>query len=106
MLGQFGDGGVIRSDKVEIMEGKAVMKGLYRDRYGKCESKTEASGELVAECCPKCSVSAEKNDWWRFQMSTKLENRLVRDERSNKGVEVSREVITGVRKCCSAMRRS
>lgn len=76
-----------------------MMKGVYRDRYGKCESRREARGEAPGGWSLKCSVSAEKNDRWRFQISTKLENRLVRDSRSNKGAGVSREVITGVKKC-------
>lgn len=45
------------------------------------------------------AVKAEKNERCRFQISIKLENTAVRDERSSSGESVSKDAIMGARKC-------
>jgi hypothetical protein len=47
----------------------------------------------------KREVREERKDRCRFQMSMKFEKIEVNAERFNRGSDVSREIIIGVRKC-------
>lgn len=83
------------------MSGKDVMKGVYRERYGKCESKTGDNGGVdpdADEEAYKWVVREEKNDRCKFQMSMKLEKTEVSSARSSRGCGVSNAAMIGVRK--------
>lgn len=85
-----------------IVAGNAVTKGVYRERYGKCERRVGESGSSDMDEDPsekRRDVKDENNDRCRFQMSMKLEKTDVRTGRSSRGWGVSREPIMGVKKC-------
>ncbi len=94
-------GGVVKLLKVVITEGNEVTKGVYSERYGKCERRIGDSGGgfVEGESVGNKAVNAEKNDRCRFQISMKLEKTAVREERSSNGASVSNDAIMGARKC-------
>lgn len=94
-------GGVVRLLKVVITEGNEVTKGVYKERYGKCERRIgdNGGGFVVSESFGNKAVKAEKNERCRFQISMKLEKTAVREERSSNGASVSKDAIMGDRKC-------
>ena len=56
-------------------------------------------GGGVVSVGDRCAVIASKKALCKFQMSIKFENRLVKAALSNRGSELSREAISGERKC-------
>lgn len=80
----------------ETESGKAVIKGVYRERYGKCSESSGARGGFGLETMRACN--AARNDRWKFQMSIKLTNMELSSVLVKIGADPSREWIKGRRK--------
>jgi hypothetical protein len=86
-----------------IRLGNDVTNGVYIERNGKCDMSVGESGGGGVSCgltrkSARRACKDSKNEWCRFQMSTKFEKTEVSSARSSKGDGPSRESISGVKK--------